>query len=121
MNSTAKWQDWASFMLGLWIAMSPWVLDYSQQEAATANAVFVGLSLALGSHFEASCAWSAQWLHAVAGAWLVLAPFLFGYATQPMATTNSVVAGVLVLMLAASAASLDKEVDRLLHRRAANR
>src|SRR6185503_7651336 len=46
-----KWQDWASFALGLWLAISPWVMGYADHEAATWNAVGVGLSLALASHF----------------------------------------------------------------------
>ena len=116
MTATAKWQDWASFGLGLWLAMSPWLLGYSQQEAATANAAFVGLALALGSHFEATCALSAEWLHALVGAWLVMAPFLLGYGPAPEATANSVAVGTLIMMLAASASSLDKEIVRLWHR-----
>src|SRR5262245_37001054 len=45
--ASTKWQDWTSFALGLWLAVSPWMLDYSHIEAATANAAFMGLALAL--------------------------------------------------------------------------
>jgi hypothetical protein len=101
--------------------MSPWLLGYSHHEAATANAAFVGLALALGSHFEVSCCLSAEWLHALVGAWLVAAPFLFGYGSTALATANSIAVGVLVLMLAISASPLEKEIERLIHRRAADR
>src|SRR5258707_11861414 len=51
MTAATKWQDWASFALGLWPPVSPWALGYSHLEAATANAAFMGLALALGSPF----------------------------------------------------------------------
>ena len=28
---TARWQEWASFALGLWLAMSPWLCGYADQ------------------------------------------------------------------------------------------
>ena len=33
-----RWQDWASFALGLWLAVSPWLADYAAHDVATANA-----------------------------------------------------------------------------------
>ena len=116
MNAAAaatRWQDWTSFALGLWLAVSPWMLGYSANEAATANAAFLGLAIALGSHFEVSFdESSAEWFNLAAGLWLVLAPFLLGYGTQGIVTANSIAVGTLVAGLASSALSLDKEVGK---------
>jgi hypothetical protein len=110
----AKWQDWASFVLGMWLAVSPWGLGYTQLEGATANAAFVGLTLALGAHFEATCdLLAAEWLNLAVGVWLVLAPFALGFSTVTHVAANSVVVGAAVALLAISAMSLDKEVARL--------
>ena len=112
-----KWQDWTSFALGLWLTVSPWVLGYSSVHSATANAAFVGLALALGAHFEATCdELSAEWLNMAAGLWLVLAPFLLGFSTQTGATLNSIAVGTAVAALASSALSLDKSIRRVLLR-----
>jgi hypothetical protein len=120
MAATARWQDWTSFALGLWLAMSPWLLEYSQHEAATANAAIMGLALALGSHFEVSFdERSAEWFNMAAGLWLVLAPFLLGYSAETVATANSIAVGTLVAALASSALSLDKEIERWWQDRAA--
>jgi hypothetical protein len=109
----AKWQDWTSFALGLWLAVSPWALGYSHVESATANAAFVGLALALGGHFEAAlCEVSAEWLNMIAGLWLVLAPFVLGFGGQPAATVNSIAVGTAAAALASSALSLEKGVGR---------
>lgn len=122
MKAGAKWQDWASFALGLWLAVSPWALDFSHHEAATANAAFMGLALALGSHFEVSFdEMQAEWFNLAAGLWLVIAPFLLGFGEQRAASANSIGVGAGVAVLACSALSLDREVAKLLGRRAAVR
>jgi hypothetical protein len=115
-----RWQDWASFSLGLWLAMSPWLLDYSGDEAATANAASVGLVLALGSHFEVAFdEISVEWLNFAAGIWLLAAPFVLGFSGRPDAAANSVAVGTLAALLAASALSLDKEAARFWNERVA--
>jgi hypothetical protein len=120
MTAATKWQDWASFALGLWLAVSPWVLGYSHLEAATANAAFIGLALALGSHFQVSFdEMSAKWFNMAAGLWLVLAPFLLGYSAHLEVTANSIVVGTAVAALASSALSLEKEVGKWWQDRAA--
>src|SRR5262249_53429539 len=121
-SSATRWQDWTSFALGLWLALSPWVVGYTEHESATCNAVFLGMALAVGCHFEAVFDEATfEWLNLGAGLWLVAAPFVLGFTGERVATANSVVVGGLVALLAASAMSLDKEVLRLLqHRRTAD-
>lgn len=113
----AKWQDWTSFVLGLWLAISPWIAGYSEHEAATANAVIVGLALALGSHFECvACDEApAEWLNLAAGLWLICAPFSLEFASR-VASANSIAVGAFIALLAASALSLDKHIGKLWHR-----
>lgn len=118
--ATARWQEWANFALGLWLAVSPWILGYSDHEAATANAAFLGLALALCSHFEASlddC--SAEWLNLAAGVWLVAAPFVLGFTGATVATATSITVGMFVAVLSGSALSLDKEIAKWWHKRVA--
>jgi hypothetical protein len=118
MKAAARWQEWTSFVLGLWLAVSPWMLGYAEHEAATANAAFLGLALALGSHFEVSLDdSSAEWLNLAAGLWLVAAPFVLGFSAVALA--NAIAVGTLVMALAASALSLDKEIGKWWHRRVA--
>jgi hypothetical protein len=106
-TATARWQEWANFALGLWLAVSPWAAGYAEYPAATANACFVGLALALSSHFQASRdEVSAAWLHLAAGLWLVAAPFLLGFDAQTVATATSISVGSFVALLAGSAVSV---------------
>jgi hypothetical protein len=117
VTASARWQEWASFSLGLWLAVSPWVVGYAEHEAATANAAFVGLALALASHFEATFDHArAEWLNLATGLWLVAAPFVLGFSAAPVAAANSIAVGAFAAALAGSALSLDKEIGKLWHR-----
>jgi hypothetical protein len=116
MVGMAKWQDWTSFALGLWLAVSPFIVGYETQNAATANAVFIGVALALGAHFEVGLdePWT-EWLNFGVGLWLLAAPFALEFPTA-MAMVNCIMVGCLVCALAASALHLDKEMGRLWQR-----
>jgi hypothetical protein len=116
---TARWQGWVSFALGLWLAMSPWICGYAEDEhLATGNAAFMGIALELGSHFEVALDTEfAEWLNLAAGTWLAAAPFFLGFATAVVPAVNSIAVGTLVMALAASALSLDKQIEKWWHRR----
>ena len=92
---SAKWQDWASFALGLWLALSPWIAGYAEHAGATANAVTAGLVLALASHFECvACEEDlpVEWLNLALGAWLVCAPIVIDLGSR-VAAANSLAVG----------------------------
>jgi hypothetical protein len=115
--TSTKWQDWTSFALGLWLAVSPWAAGYIEYETATMNAIFVGLALALASHFECVACddMPVEWINLAAGVWLVCAPFTLEFASR-VAMVNSITVGASVALLAASALSLDKQIGKLWHR-----
>jgi hypothetical protein len=117
MGSASRWQDWTSFSLGLWLALSPWFAGYTDQDAATGNAAFCGLALALAAHFEASCCEdSGEWINLALGLWLLAAPFALGFAAPSLASANCMAVGLLVVALAASALDLGKDVSRWIAR-----
>jgi len=119
-TATTHWQDWASFALGIWLAVSPWLAGYVENEAATANAAVAGLALALTAHCEVSFdEVAAEWLNLALGAWLLAAPFVLGFTSQSVAAVNCVAVGAFVAVLAGSALELDKEISSWWHKRPA--
>jgi hypothetical protein len=113
MRALARWQDWAIFTVGLWLAVSPWLAGYASHPAPTANAAVAGLVLALAAHFEASCELSMDWLNLGGGLWLLGAPFVLGFDGVSVAAANSVAVGAAVAALAASSLELDRELLKL--------
>jgi len=112
-----RWQDWASFALGLWLAVSPWLADYAGHDVATANAAVCGLTLAVTAHFGFSCDhMSCEWLNLAGGLWLVAAPFALGFESSHVAAVNAIAVGVFIAFLSAWALELDRELRLLWHR-----
>jgi uncharacterized membrane protein (DUF441 family) len=114
---TRRWQDWASFALGLWLAVSPWLADYAAHDVATANAAVCGLALAVAAHFGVTCDhMCTEWLDLAGGLWLVAAPFALGFDSNHVAAVNAIAVGASVSFLSAWALELDREVKLLWHR-----
>ena len=112
-----SWQDWTSFGLALWLAVSPWLLDYAAHDRATANAAVTGLALAVVAHVGCSCEYQvSKWLRLAGGAWLVAAPFVLGFDSQALAAANCMIVGAAIVLLSAWALELDREIGRLWHR-----
>jgi SPW repeat len=111
-----RWQDWASLALGAWLAVSPWALGFSAHDWATSNAVAVGFALFGYAFFEIDMPkpWE-EWVNLVLGVWLMASPLVLGFAAEATAAWNAVFVGVLAILLAAWAMSLDKEIGRWWH------
>jgi hypothetical protein len=115
MFRTFKWEDGVGFALGIWLAISPWVLGYGEHYAATANAVLLGIILAsgelmhLGRHEDAE-----EWLDLIAGLWLVVSPLALGFESLASASFNAIAVGLLSVMFGAWALSpLDARIAEL--------
>ena len=95
-----QWQDWVSWILGFWLLISPWALDFAQESRAVENAVVVGfvLILAEGVTLSVFQVWE-EWINVALGLWLCASPWvLSGVGTA--ATANFVLVGILVVALA---------------------
>jgi len=95
-----KWGLWTSTVLGLWLAVAPFVTGYSAQAAATIEAVVVGLLIAGCSMWAAPIASTPAYLSyglMVCGLWSIVAPFVLGYRDAQMALYNDVGVGLLVI------------------------
>ena len=96
------WRDIAIMVIGAWLVISPGVLGLTLAHAFAYNAYGVGIGIIV---FNLISAWRLEDLgneivNIVLGAWLVLAPFAFGFADTFAATLNDVAAGVAIAALA---------------------
>jgi hypothetical protein len=94
------WEDWFNVLLGLWLWLSPWALQFIEvDKAAAANAVLTGTFLVFTEAFILSAfePWE-EWISAAIGAWLLVSPWVLGI-TASLAWANFLVVGGLVLTL----------------------
>lgn len=91
-------------LAGLWEIAAPFALGYSALAVATWNDVIAGLIVAILAAWRSmgenyTMAWPS-WINAIIGVWLVISPFALGYPTGSVATTNDVIMGIVIAVLA---------------------
>ncbi len=95
-----QWEDWTSWLLGIWLLLSPWALFFDHEPLARYNALAVGgliivaeiVELSIFRHWE-------EWINVVLGVWLAVSPWALGLQSAA-ARWNFLIVGVLVVALA---------------------
>jgi len=103
------WEDWCGMLLGLLIALSPWFPTQQGHEAADAgrslvilNAVMVGIVVFGLAQLEYVSLQRWEEVAAiVAGLWLMLSPYFFGYHVDGLLRFWHSGLGALVVLLSA--------------------
>lgn len=111
-----RWQDGVNLILGLWLFVSPWVLAYAMQESAAWNAYLMGAAIVLFAAIAAYMpkAWEEA-INIILGIWLVVSPYVLGFANETMVAAHTVVVGVLVTVFAVWAMFRDKDFEKYWH------
>ncbi len=101
LSAPKQWEDWCNWLLGIWLCISPWMLEYDlQSSTATKAAVISGALIILAELVTLSVfrAWE-EWINVILGLWLIICPWLLAVDSR-VATVNFVVVGLLVTSLA---------------------
>jgi hypothetical protein len=120
MDSNAepkRWQDLGNILLGTWLFISPWIVDYVLgMPLAAKNSFILGLAIVV---FAAVAIYIPQiweeWLNMALGAWLILSPWVLGFHVERDIATNNVIVGVSVAALATWAMLRDNEFKKWWH------
>lgn len=97
-----KWPLFLSFLVGIWLVLSPFVLGHTHLAAPFWNNLTVGLlvmALSALRFVNPPIDW-ASWGILLLGAWLVLSPLLFRYAAGGVPSANDFTAGLVLFFLA---------------------
>ena len=104
-RKSEQWQDALNVILGIWLFVSPWVLGYSGAQVPAWNAWAVAvvvflLSVASLAQFRK---WE-EWINVLLGIWLILSPWILHFNSLSKATSNAIIVGIIVGLLALSSA-----------------
>ena len=98
---TWNWQDWLDMVLGLWLAVSPWIIDFADSDPAAArNALVVGIAIAVLSALT-FLAYHVieEWVDVILGVWLIISPWIVSGSRDAAVVANFVIIGAVVLAL----------------------
>lgn len=101
--------DGPVFLLGLYCAVSPWVLHYttSQPPLVTHNLI-VGIAiglLALGFTATPERMYGLSWAMCALGAWMIIAPWIVGDSPDTGVVLNNIIIGALAVIFGAMCAA----------------
>ena len=117
MRYSSRQVSWLNVVLGAWLFVSPWVLDFVSASDASRNALIVGAAIAVIAAIVAAVgAPYLAWANVILGAWLFISPWALGYTNLDGASWNAWIVGVLVVIVAlisASAAGVRQPPSRL--------
>lgn len=110
MKRLKHWQDAANALLGAWLIVSPWVLGFHALTIAMVVTIAIGALLLASSvgAMSVPAAWE-EWLDALLGAALMMAPMLLGFDGVDAALTNALITGAAVVVLALWVLATDEE------------
>jgi hypothetical protein len=98
----AQSADGLTFLAGIFLAMSPWVVGFTGHSAMTASNLIAGIAIAvLALGFAAAYAYMHRmaWVAPILGVWVIVAPWLVtgGTPSTEAITSNVIVGGLCVL------------------------
>jgi hypothetical protein len=94
------WEDWCSWLLGFWLCVSPWILQFNLEQTATWASVILGIVIVFVEKMTLSFyRTSEEWINVALGATVVISPWVTGI-SSPLARNNLVFVGLLVVALA---------------------
>ena len=107
---TARAVDGLTFMAGLYLAISPWVVGFNHITTLTVNNLIVGIALALLAFGFASAygrTHGITWVAPLLGVWTIIAPWgVNGGVASTASIVSNVVIGIIAVLLGAGAMSL---------------
>ena len=101
MKAWRRWQDWTNLLLGGWLFVAPWLLGTTSNAASSWNAWPVGTAIVLVSLWALAQSGGVglEYTRVLLATWLVVAPWVLGFAAATTDATNAWAVGVLVLVL----------------------
>ena len=93
------WEDWCAWLLGFWLCISPWVLQFDLKSTPIRTAVITGILIVFVERMTLYFyrTWE-QWITIIIGSWLVICPLVLNVSV-PAARDNFVITGFLVVAL----------------------
>lgn len=99
-RTTVQTASGLDIVAGAWLILAPFILGYSMVNAALWNDILIGVAVIILSALRTGrsgyrATWPS-WINVVLGVWLILAPFILGYASIGSALWNDIILGIIV-------------------------
>ncbi|MGO7169494.1 SPW repeat protein [Rhizobium leguminosarum] len=104
-----RWQDVIAALMGIYVIVAPWLISMQFPGPTASRLIYVAhfvegfvITAIACRAIVVSKTWF-EWLLALLGAWLIASPWALAFNTMIALTYSSIVAGLVLLVLAGSA------------------
>jgi len=98
-SAPKEWENWLSLGFGVWLLLSPWLLQFGHDEIAVTNALVIGFLIIVAEIFSFSALGALEELiDLILGLWLLVSPWILSV-SSPAAEVNFIIVGLLALAL----------------------
>ncbi|WP_208921771.1 SPW repeat protein [Streptomyces capitiformicae] len=108
--------DGPVFLLGLYCAVSPWILHYTtSQPSLVPHNLIVGIAiglLALGFTARPERMYGLSWAMCATGIWMIISPWIVGDSPDAGVVVNNIIIGALALLLGLTCAGASAKTSR---------
>jgi hypothetical protein len=114
ISQSKRWQDLGNILLGAWLFISPWILDYVEgMPPAARNSYLLGLAIVVFAAVAIYIprVWE-EWINIALGIWTIISPWALAFQVEHDIVVNNVIVGVLVTALALWAMTRDKQFKK---------
>src|SRR5579864_3766432 len=91
--------SWINALLGIWVIVSPFVLNYRVPRVVWSNVIAGGVVLVIA--LVRSCVrkqvWS--WINIILGIWIIISPFVLGFLSE-VEMWNNIALGIIIAAIA---------------------
>ncbi len=99
--------SWVNVLLGIWVLISPFMVQFARLPAAMWNNVIVGIVIALLALIRTSTPWQSgwSWANVILGIWMIISPFALGAMTTAI-LWNNIILGIVIALVACANATM---------------
>lgn len=106
---TQKTLSWLVAIAGVWGVIAPFILGFTDSKTILWNSIITGAALIILGVWAAisdqeTTVKTLDWIKAILGVWLIIAPFVLNFSTVTAALWNDIILGIVVAVLSGWAA-----------------
>ena len=106
-QSTMGGASCVNVLFGIWVLISPFMVQFARLPAAMWNNVIVGIVIALLALIRTSTPWQSgwSWANVILGIWMIISPFALGAMTTAI-LWNNIILGIVIALVACANATM---------------